>query len=127
MKAPNRVPPRLNLINTMDLGCWIFVPVSLASVTLALVIIVRVYGIPQPDLVKIILTPFAMMNHEEMPTWFDCPHSSPVNRGYRAGNLLLLTWSLMGMVLMFGFTCNLRAIYMRVDYGHPGITKMNFE
>ena len=112
----------------MDLACWIFVPVSLVFVTLALVIIVRVggsYGIPQPDLIRIILTPFGMMNAEKMATWFEFPYD-PVNRNRmwlvgrgQGGNLLLLTWSLMGMILMFGFTCNLRAIYMRVDYETP--------
>ena len=136
MKAPGKVPPYFNLINTMDLGSWISVPVSLVSVTLALVIIVRVgrsYGIPQPDLVRIILTPFAMLNHEEMPAWFEFPHSQVnrirslvvidttmrlVRRG-RAGNLLLLVWSYMGMIIMFGFTCNLRAIYMQENYEEP--------
>ena len=79
----------------------------------------------------IILTPFAMMNHEEMPTWFEFPHS-PVNRKRsllevtmrlvrrgRAGNLLLLMWSYMAMIIMFGFTCNLRAIYMKENYEEP--------
>merc|ERR1712077_145168 len=41
-----------------------------------------------------------------------------IRRG-RAGNLLLLTWSVMGMIILFGFTCNLRAIYMRVDHEEP--------
>ena len=136
MKAPSKVPPYYNLKNTMDLGCWISVPVSLISVSLALVIIVRVgksYGIPQPDLLRIILTPFAMMNHEEMPAWFEFPHL-PVNRNRslvvfqtttrlvrrgRAGNLLLLMWSYMGMIIMFGFTCNLRSIYMQENYETP--------
>ena len=134
MKAPSKVPPYYNLKNTMDLGCWISVPVSLISVSLALVIIVRVgksYGIPQPDLLRIILTPFAMMNHEEMPAWFEVPRS-PVNRNRslievtirlvrrgRAGNLLLLMWSYMGMIIMFGFTCNLRAIYMKENFETP--------
>ena len=36
-----------------------------------------------------------------------------------AGNLLLLTWSVMGMIIMFGIVCNLRAIYMRIDYEQP--------
>ena len=135
MKAPSKVPPYDNLINTMDTASWIFVFVSLVSVSLALVIIVRVgscYGIPQPDLVRIILTPFSMMTSEKMPSWFDEPHPTSSNRSLvevtelippsrqgRAGKLLLLMWSVMGMVIMFGFSCNLRAIYMRVDYETP--------
>ena len=101
----------------MDLGCWISLFVSYFFISLALVIAVKVgasYGVKRVDVVYIILVPFAMMNAEGMPTWFEFPHQ-PVTRRFvrrgRAGNLLLLTWSLMGMVIMFGFTCNLRAIY----------------
>ena len=110
----------------MDLGCWISVFVSYIFTSLALVIVVKVgasYGMKRVDVVKIILTPFAMMNHEGMPSWFEMSTSPAtsikvIRRG-RAGNLLLLTWSVMGMIIMFGFTCNLRAIYMNVDYEKP--------
>ena len=96
----------------------------MVSMSLALVITVKVgrsYGIPQPQVARIMLTPFALMTAEEMPTWFEKVgnNTSQLVRKGRAGNILLLTWSMMGMVIMFGFTCNLRAIYMRVDHEKP--------
>ena len=126
-KAPDKVRPYRNLITTMDTGCWISTLVSVASMSLALLLTVRVgksYGMPQPDMVKIFLTPFALLNAEGMPSWFNTVgpttrYSTRLSGKGRAGNLLLLTWSVMGMIIMFGATCNLRAIYMRVDYEKP--------
>ena len=63
----------------MDTGCWISVFVSYFFIALALVIAVKVgssYGVKRVDVVNIILTPFAMMNAEEMPFWFDTSNRS---------------------------------------------------
>ena len=129
--APGRVPPASNLVRTMDTGCWLLTLASLISVGLALVVIMTVvtgtgsscgtgcgtsWLRHQLDVVNIMLTPLAMITGGEMPAWFNSPRRCP---GRRAGNLVLLTWSLMGMIVMFGFSCNLRAIYMRVDYRKP--------
>merc|ERR1711994_394730 len=54
-----------------------------------------------------------------MPSWFNTVGTGQLVRKGRAGHLLLLTWSMMGMIIMFGMTCNLRAIFMRVDYEKP--------
>ena len=73
-KTPDRVPPTMNLARTMDVGCWILTFASYVSIGLALLISIRVgqsFGIYQPDTVRIMLTPFAMMNAEPMPTWFN--------------------------------------------------------
>ena len=35
------------------------------------------------------------------------------------GNFVLIHWSIMGMVIMFAFTCNLRALLMRAVYEKP--------
>ena len=121
-KAPDPISPFANLINTMDTGCWVLTMVSLACVSFVLVITVNVgtrYGVKKTDNADIALTPLVMMVGEGNPNWFNFARAasstgfSLVKRG-RAGQLLLLTWSFMGMIIMFGFTCNLRAIYMKV-------------
>ena len=130
-RAPGRVPPYTSLVRTMDAGCWASTLASVVSVSLALLLTVKVgrsYGRPQPDLVKILLTPFAIMNAEPLPSWFNSNTAGRGGEGRRelgrAGNLLLLTWSVMGMIVMFGFTCNLRAIYMKVELEEPLISNL---
>ena len=73
-KGPGVIPPASNLINTLDPASWAFTFASLVSVTVALLIIVRVgksYGMPQPDIVEILLEPFAMLIQKDMPNWFN--------------------------------------------------------
>ena len=41
-RAPGRIPPFLNLINTMDVGCWVSTLVSVVAIGLALVLAVKV-------------------------------------------------------------------------------------
>ena len=59
-----------------------------------------------------------MINAEPMPRWFFAPDRRNAGPG-RAGRMLLMNWSVMGMVLMFAFTCNLRAIFFKSDYEIP--------
>ena len=73
-RGPGRVPPTANLARTMDRGCWASALAAVLAMGLALVLAVRAgrgHGVRQPDAVKIMLTPFAMMNAENMPTWFN--------------------------------------------------------
>ena len=62
----------------------------------------------------------ALMNAEPMPTWFNLSYSKSVflDKGF-SGNFLLLNWCMMGMVLMFALTCNLRANFLRSKYDKP--------
>ena len=127
-RAPRKIPAFNSLMKTMDIGCWISSLVSFIFIALALILATRVgafYGVRQPDVVQIAMTTFGMLNAEEFPTWFQFERvATPIatlqliRRG-RAGNLLLLTWSTMGMILMFGFICNLRAIFMKEEYEAP--------
>ena len=54
----------------------------------------------------------------EIPAWFETPRIDEgggrlLKKG-TAGHILLITWAYMGMIIMFAFTCNLRALYMKV-------------
>ena len=62
----------------------------------------------------------ALVNAEPMPTWFNLSYSKSVfpYKGF-SGNFLLLNWCVMGMVVMFALTCNLRANFLRSEYGRP--------
>ena len=145
-KKPGKIPPYRNIMMAMDTGCWLFYFISYVCISIALIIAVKVsvcyivtviifhclvvfkvgktYGVKNVDATLAAMTPFAMLNAEGMPGWFEFESKKGwknvqlIKRG-RAGNLLLLTWSVMGMILMFGFTCNLRAILLKAKLLPP--------
>ena len=75
-----------------------------------------------PDLVKIVMAPMAMLTSEALPNWFQrqFPQSSQgfMKRGL-AGNLLLLTWAVNGMLIAFMFMSTLRANMLIVELDKP--------
>ena len=73
-KAPDKIPPFMNLLNAFDSGSWISTFLTYIVISFILYITVRVgqfYGIRQPDTANILLTPLAMLNAEGMPAWFN--------------------------------------------------------
>ena len=72
-----------------------------------------------------------MLTAEDMPMWFTAPPLAALKEDARnnrrrkrkhpsrAGSLVLITWGLMGMVLMMAFACNIRAIMLKSDYEAP--------
>ena len=63
------------------------------------------FGGKKLDVVFLMLTPLAMLNAESMPA---DDRSRKKLGGTFTRKFVLLNWSLMGMVLVFCFLCNLR-------------------
>ena len=110
-RAPGKLSPIVNLIKTLDVGGWLFTFISIVAVSVALFIVLRV-GNYDVEMGQILMEPIGMLTGESMPNWFEKKKS-------RAGKFILLNWSVMGMVIMFCFTCNFRAILMKSDYEQP--------
>ena len=109
-KAPGPVPPYRNILNVYDIPSWLGILASLVLVGIMFLIIMR-SGDMQPDTVQILMTPIAMLSSEHgVPVWVNMRLS---------GKIMFLTWAMMGMILMLGLQCNLRALLLRVENKEP--------
>ena len=75
-------------------------------------------GAKKPDMVMLILRPIAMFNAEAMPVEVE-EVTRRKSRGEFTRNFLFLNWSVMGMVLVLCFLCNLRAMILKPTLEQP--------
>ena len=122
-RAPGKVSSATNLVKIFDVTSWLFIFVSVLLFSLVLNAFYKVglqYGLRDRNSASIMLTPFAMLNAEDFPP--EVSKSTPselfLTRGF-SRNLLFLLWSVLGMVLVFSFTCNLRAMIMKPQMEAP--------
>ena len=116
-KTPEKTTAATNLITIFDKTSWILAFLSLVLVSCCLVAANKLelfFGGKEVDTVSLILAPFAMLNAEAMPV----EKKKNSKCGY-ARNLILLLWSVMGMVLVFCFLCNLRAVILKPTMENP--------
>ena len=112
-KAPGKKPLTTNILRIFDKTSWILIFVSSLLVSFCLVIaskVKHVLGSKKPDIVSLILVPLAMLNAEAMP---EDNKTRERSKGRFSLNAFLLHWSVMGMVLVFFFLCNLRAMILK--------------
>ena len=89
----------------------------MVSVGLSLLLAYKVgsyYGLEECDSVLTLLTPLAILNAESFPK--RCMNDGKSNHFFSKGfsrNFVFLHWSVMGMLLVFCFTCNLRAMILK--------------
>ena len=118
-KAPGKKAVATNIIRIFDSTSWIL---TFASMLLMSCFLIAAYklehicGGKKPDIVLLMLTPLAMLNAEAMPGDDGTKKSS---RGKFTQNFLFLNWSVMGMVLVFCFLCNLRAMILKPTMEKP--------
>merc|ERR1712013_640235 len=73
------------------------------------------FGGENQDISLSIITPLAMLTAENMS---GSVFNSRTNQLF-ARNFLLLLWSVMGMIIVFGFVCNLRAMLLKPARDRP--------
>ena len=122
-KAPGRISSATNLVKIFDNMSWFLTLLSMILIGISLLIAYKVgtfYGLQGRDTTLTILTPLAMMNAESVPN--ECTNNKSSSHFFTKGfsrNFLYLLWSVMGMVLVFSFTCNLRAMIMKPQKESP--------
>ena len=107
-KAPGKITSATNLIRIFDKFSWILTLASMLLVSCALIAAYKLehfFGGKKLDIVFLMLTPLGMLNAESMPA---DDRSRKKLGGTFTRKFILLNWSLMGMVLVFCFLCNLR-------------------
>ena len=112
-KAPGKKTSATNLLNIFDKSSWFLTLCSMVLVSSVLIAAYKLehhFGRKKPDIVLLIFTPLAMLNAEALPT--DDVNQKKLRRGFTR-NFILLHWSVMGMVLLFCFLCNLRAMILK--------------
>ena len=114
-KAPSKKTSATNLLRIFDKTSWIFTFASMLFLSFVLTAAYQlgyISGGKKPDIVLLILTPLAMLNAEAMPVDVE-QVARRKSRGEFSRNFLFLNWSVMGMVLVFCFLCNLRAMILK--------------
>ena len=118
-KAPGKKTSTTNILRIFDKISWILIFASLLLVSLGLIAaskIKHIFGGKKPDIVSLILLPLAMLNAEGMP---EDNRTRKKSKGGFSLNVFLLHWSVMGMVLVFCFLCNLRAMILKPTMEAP--------
>ena len=117
-KAPGKKASVTNLLQVFDLTSWLLILVSIVIMSVMLIAVNNIqhqFGGDNQDISLSIITPLAMLTSENMSgTVFNSR-----NNQLFARNFLLLLWSVMGMIIVFGFTCNLRAMLLKPDRDRP--------
>ena len=120
-KAPSQKISATNLLKIFDKTSWILTFISMLVVSFALIAAYKLEhlsGGKKPDIVMLILRPIAMFNAEAMPVEVE-EVKSRKSRGEFSRNFLFLNWSVMGMVLVLCFLCNLRAMILKPTLEQP--------
>ena len=118
-KAPGKKSSAMSLTKIFDTTSWLLTFVSMVLVSAILIAANKLenyIGSRKLDFVLLIFTPLAMLNAEAMPT--DDVTNKKSRRVYTR-NIILLHWSVMGMVLAFCFLCNLRAMILKPSMETP--------
>ena len=116
-KAPGKKTAATNLVTIFDKTSWILTFASLMLISCGLIAAYKVehiFGGKKADTVLLVILPLAMMNAEPLPT-----NKRKNSKGSFSRNSLLLLWSVMGMVLVFCFLCNLRAVILKPTTENP--------
>ena len=120
-KAPSKKTSATNLLRIFDKTSWILTFASMLVVSCSLIAAYKlghISGGKKPDIVLLILTPLAMFNAEAMPVDVE-QVTRRKSRGEFTRNFLFLNWSVMGMILVFCFLCNLRAMILKPTLEKP--------
>ena len=116
-KAPSKKTSATNLLGIFDTTSWILTFASMILVSCAL-IATYYFGGDKPDIPLLILTPLAMFNAEAMPVDVEKMNKRK-SRGEFTRNFLFLNWSVLGMIIVFCFLCNLRAMILKPSLEKP--------
>ena len=111
-KAPGKKVSITNLLQIFDLTSWLLILVSMVVVSLILIAVHRIQhqiGGGQQDISISIITPLAMLTAENISA---AGMESKAKQLFTR-NFILLLWSVMGTIIVFCFTCNLRAILLK--------------
>ena len=117
-KAPGKKVSVTNLLQLFDLTSWLLILVSMVVMSLMLITVHNIqqqFGGENQDISLSIITPLAMLTAENMS---GSVFNSRTNQLF-ARNFLLLLWSDMGMIIVFGFVCNLRAMLLKPARDRP--------
>lgn len=120
-KAPEKKSSATNLLRIFDKTSWGLTFFSMLVVSLSLVVAYRVgtyYGMKPNDVCSTIFVPLAMLNAEGFPRETTVQSRNFFSRGF-SQNCILLNWSVFGMVLVFCFLCNLRAMILKPQMEAP--------
>ena len=112
-KAPGKASSASNILKIFDKTSWFLTLISMVFVSCVLIAAYALeyhFGSTKPDILLLILLPLAMLNAEALPVEDVTKKSSW--KGFTR-NFILLLWSVMGMVLVFCFLCNLRAMILK--------------
>ena len=129
---PLPLPPYRNVIIPFTLNVWIGVALSLIAITIAMIVIHHInFYIPAPpaaestkhqglnkrrkpaSLLYYWLLMFAALTGESIIHWTDKWRSSSSSR------ILTLIWFLACLLLVQSYSCNLRAILIKIEYEKP--------
>ena len=117
-KAPGKKVSVTNLLQLFDLTSWLLILASLVVMSLMLITVHKIqhqFGGDNQDISISIITPLAMLTAENLSgTAFNSR-----NHQLFARNFLLLLWSVMGTIIVFSFTCNLRAMLLKPARDRP--------
>ena len=116
-KAPSKKTSATSILGIFDTTSWILLFASMLLVSCALIATYYLCG-DKPDIVLMILTPLAMFNAEAMPVDVEKKNKQK-SRGDFTLNFLFLNWSVLGMILVFCFQCNLRAMILKPSLENP--------
>ena len=129
-KPPGRLPPATNLIRIFDYQSWCLIGVSILSVSVALIIIIKIgqmYGVEIPlDYFLIFLFPLGTLTAEDMSRGFR-KNKMKMKRnvqhlffspGFTTNGLLLL-WTVMASFISMAFLSNIRAMLLKPVYESP--------
>ena len=122
-KPPQKLPPSTNIVRVFDSMTWLFVFVSMVTVSLMLLIASQLgiqYGVGTSDVITLLLTPFQTLNAESLPTWFiKKDRTTRVFSPGFSGNFILLMWAVMGSLIALAFMSNIRAMLLKPVYEQP--------
>ena len=116
-KAPGKKVAVTNLLQLFDLTSWLLILASLVVMSIMLIAVHNIqyqFGGENQDISISIITPLAMLTAENL-----FGTASSRNNQLFARNFLLLLWSVMGMIIVFGFSCNLRAMLLKPARDRP--------
>ena len=112
-KSPGKKTLTTAILRIFDKTSWVLILASLLLLSFGLIVASKakhLLGGKKPDIVSLILLPLAMLNAEAMP---EDNKTRKRSKGGFSLNVFLLHWSVMGMVLVFCFLCNLRAMILK--------------